>query len=194
MSVKKLTYVHATDSYIAPDGTAYTDEQLDHLLTLEKEWKKSLPKYRFHQLFEVYPAGVPAAKRTIKSQITTERNRKEKDYPLIKKLSAQLAYLNELTRIKRGGEPRHLFPGTVTQDMIERAKEYPISDLIEVNRAHKALCLFHQDTRPSMHIFPDNHYHCFVCGARGDSISIYRALNPNATFKEAINALLSHRI
>jgi len=34
----------------------------------------------------------------------------------------------------------------------------------------KVRCPFHDDTRPSCHIY-DDHYHCFSCGAHGDAIS-----------------------
>src|SRR5262249_30805065 len=33
----------------------------------------------------------------------------------------------------------------------------------------KILCPFHEDHRPSLAIY-DNHYHCYVCGARGDHL------------------------
>jgi DNA polymerase I-like protein with 3'-5' exonuclease and polymerase domains len=31
----------------------------------------------------------------------------------------------------------------------------------------KTLCPFHDDHNPSLHIYSDGHYHCFVCGAHG---------------------------
>ena len=34
-------------------------------------------------------------------------------------------------------------------------------------KGHKALCIFHADKDPSMHIYTD-HYHCFQCQATGD--------------------------
>lgn len=169
------------------DGATYSEEQLDVLMDMEKEWKATIPRYRFQQLFEVYPSAVPAAKRTLKSQLSEARFRA--DYPLIKKLSSQLAYLNELADVKKGKLPR-INPTRITEDMIARAKEHPISDLIEVNRARKALCLFHQDRTPSMHIYDDLRYKCFVCQEFGDSISLYRALHPKATFPEAVRALI----
>jgi DNA polymerase len=46
----------------------------------------------------------------------------------------------------------------------------PLSDLIsEPVVGGKLLCPFHDDTIPSLQIYPD-HYHCFVCGAHGDQI------------------------
>jgi DNA polymerase len=34
---------------------------------------------------------------------------------------------------------------------------------------NKILCPFHDDTSPSLHVYPD-HFHCFSCGAHGDSV------------------------
>lgn len=41
--------------------------------------------------------------------------------------------------------------------------------------AHLAHCPGHDDSRPSLHIYPDNHWWCFVCGQGGD-IFDYEAL------------------
>ncbi len=55
-----------------------------------------------------------------------------------------------------------------------------------------ALCPFHQDRRPSLHLYleQDPHYHCFVCDAHGDAISLYQALN-RLDFREARDHLAS---
>ena len=42
---------------------------------------------------------------------------------------------------------------------------------IEVNRAHKAICPFHPDTKPSMQVYPGRRgWYCFVCNKGGDVI------------------------
>ena len=33
-----------------------------------------------------------------------------------------------------------------------------------------ACCPFHTEKTPSFHVYPDNSYHCFGCGAHGDVI------------------------
>lgn len=35
-------------------------------------------------------------------------------------------------------------------------------------------CCFHNDGTPSLHVYPDNHYHCFGCKAHGDAITFVR--------------------
>jgi len=41
---------------------------------------------------------------------------------------------------------------------------------IQMNRGRVALCPFHPDRHPSLHIYRDGFY-CFVCGAGGDQIN-----------------------
>lgn len=43
----------------------------------------------------------------------------------------------------------------------------------------QALCPFHQDTRPSLNLYPTDsgstaHYHCFACGAHGNAIDLVK--------------------
>jgi DNA polymerase len=46
----------------------------------------------------------------------------------------------------------------------------PLAGLISTPVANgKICCPFHDDHTPSLHIYPD-HFHCFVCGARGDHV------------------------
>lgn len=73
-------------------------------------------------------------------------------------------------------------------DEVEKAKAYPIRNLIKVSREKKAKCPFHNEKTASMHVYPDNHAFCFGCQKRADAIDIYMALN-NCTFKEAMEKL-----
>jgi len=62
----------------------------------------------------------------------------------------------------------------VTQEDIERARLYPIENLIEFNRAGKAECIFHTgDNTPSLHKY-ENTVKCFgSCGKFSDVIGVY---------------------
>lgn len=70
---------------------------------------------------------------------------------------------------------------------IERARTFPIKRLIKVNREKKALCLAHQDSTPSMHVY-DDHAYCFVCQTRFSPIDVYMTIN-KVDFKTAVAAL-----
>ena len=75
----------------------------------------------------------------------------------------------------------------ITPVMIERAKEYPIEDIIQVNKNAFALCPFHEDRHPSLHC-KHNFFHCFSCGVSGDVISLYMKQH-NVDFVPAIKFL-----
>lgn len=50
-------------------------------------------------------------------------------------------------------------------------------------------CPFHNDSTPSMALYPDNGFHCFGCQAHGKgSIDFIMQLGP-CSFKEACNEL-----
>lgn len=74
-------------------------------------------------------------------------------------------------------------------DQLSRAKQFPITSLMPFNRAHKAVCLWHSDTHPSLHYYAKNNkVHCFSCGKTGDAVDVYMAIN-NCSFLEAIKGL-----
>jgi len=73
-------------------------------------------------------------------------------------------------------------------DKIERAKSYPIDELIEFKQ-NKTHCIFHNEKTPSMVYYPKtNTCYCFGCGKVADSIAVYRQIN-NCSFIEAIKKL-----
>jgi hypothetical protein len=76
----------------------------------------------------------------------------------------------------------------VTDAEIERARIYPISDLIEVKR-NLAQCVSgtHQDKNPSMDC-RNNFAYCYSCKWSGDSISVYQKIH-GASFVDAVKAL-----
>lgn len=61
----------------------------------------------------------------------------------------------------------------LTDEMKERAKAYPVEQLIEFDRHGKAYCLWHEDKRPSMaKSNKKNGVRCFVCNKGWDSVDI----------------------
>lgn len=56
---------------------------------------------------------------------------------------------------------------------------------IAVNRQNKAICPFHNDSKPSMHIYDGKRgYYCFVCNQGGDVIDFVQRFF-NLSFREA---------
>ena len=87
----------------------------------------------------------------------------------------------------------------ITQKCIDEIKmaariEDVVSDFVPLKRAgasYKGVCPFHDDHSPSMHITPKlGIYHCFVCGAHGDSIKFLMEYQ-KISYPEALRYLAS---
>lgn len=70
---------------------------------------------------------------------------------------------------------------------IAKAREYPISDIVKVNKAGMASCPFHEDKKPSMDT-RKNFFHCYSCGESGDVIALVMKME-HLNFIQAINRL-----
>jgi hypothetical protein len=86
--------------------------------------------------------------------------------------------------------PKH---GSITDEMIERAKEYPIKEMWAelVNspiRGGMTKCCFHPDKTASMSLRMHNRYRCFGCDERGSVIDLYMKIN-KVNFIQAVKAL-----
>lgn len=96
--------------------------------------------------------------------------------------------LHHLYMLAIGGTP----PDRVTEDEIDRARYASIENILAMQgvqvRNRQCCCVFHTEDTPSMHIYPNNSYFCFGCGASGDAITLYRHLH-GADFKTAVRAL-----
>lgn len=81
--------------------------------------------------------------------------------------------------------------GKFNEGQIERARNKSILELFSFEKLRRngqrysAKCCFHTEKSPSFVIYSNNTYHCFGCGANGDSIKFVMQLN-NMSFKEAI--------
>jgi len=99
----------------------------------------------------------------------------------VKKIEREIEYLQAVLF-----KPETVRKDVITPDMIERAKYYPIEDLIEA-RLGMALCIFHEDHSPSMYV-KNNFAHCFSCGKTADTIDVYKKLH-GVDFITAVRAL-----
>ena len=77
---------------------------------------------------------------------------------------------------------------------IQKAKLYPISDMVKFNHFGKAHCLWHTEKSPSMYYYAENNtVYCFGCSKHGDSIDVFQALN-HVTFKEAVKIINEEKL
>lgn len=72
----------------------------------------------------------------------------------------------------------------ITPELIQKAKEYPIENLLEINRAGFTRCFAHNDKKPSAYC-KKNFVHCFVCQKSWDTIQILIDRD-GRTFRDAV--------
>lgn len=73
---------------------------------------------------------------------------------------------------------------------IARAKSYPIPELVKFSRDHKACCIWHNESTPSLHYYKANNtVYCFGCGKHGDAIDVYRQVH-GCSFVDALKKLV----
>lgn len=78
----------------------------------------------------------------------------------------------------------------VTDEDIERAREFPISSLLDFNSSGFCNCIFHTEDTPSMRYYTDtNSVYCFGCGRSADTISVYMKIY-NIPFIDAVKKLI----
>jgi len=74
-------------------------------------------------------------------------------------------------------------------DAVLRAKAVDCTTLHDFNRNSKGLCLWHNDSEPSLHYYPKhNNTYCHSCGKFADAIDIVMAKH-GVDFKEAVKFL-----
>lgn len=82
---------------------------------------------------------------------------------------------------------------TFSNDAVTNAKGYPVTNLIDFNKQHKARCPFHNEKTPSFTYFPKtNSCYCFGCSKVADAIDIYKEIH-GVSFREAV-AKLNERL
>jgi CHC2 zinc finger/AAA domain len=84
----------------------------------------------------------------------------------------------------------------ISAETIEQIKQIDVhgilsqsTDFKKVGNALQGLCCFHDETTPSLTIYPNsNSYYCFGCQSSGDVITAYQQLN-GVGFQEAVSRL-----
>jgi hypothetical protein len=75
----------------------------------------------------------------------------------------------------------------LSEEAIQRAREYPMEQIIPVGRSGRAKCVFHDGKDENMDI-RKNYAYCYVCNKSSDAIGVYMKVH-DCTFKQAIQAL-----
>ena len=102
--------------------------------------------------------------------------------------------IKTLERIVYETRPRHVKRNSrgVTQEQIQKAKEYPIAHFLDVREGFPGniKCPFHDDRNPSAHVYwKRNTLHCFgECSRTYDAIDLYQ-LRSGGDFLDAVRTL-----
>ncbi len=104
----------------------------------------------------------------------------------VKRIRA-IKYLEEQLDYLRFEPHQHYRSRRLKPEDVERARAYPLENLVKINRRHMALCPAHFDHKPSLYC-KGNFAYCFVCGFKGDSIKVYSFLN-KTSFAESVRRL-----
>lgn len=96
-----------------------------------------------------------------------------------------------LSALKEKGEWAEVDSNKITDQDIERAKQIPITNFLEVSRGGFAKCPFHNETVGSLKVYEkQNTWYCFSCNAGGDIIE-YCIRTRKIRFLEAVKFLLN---
>lgn len=93
--------------------------------------------------------------------------------------------------------PQPISRGRINQNQIDRAREYPVIELAEMNllnikkcgRAFRSLCPYHKEKSPSFYLYSEsNSGHCYGCQEHCDVIALTQHLL-SLSFVEAVKYL-----
>ncbi len=88
--------------------------------------------------------------------------------------------------------PKSYAPSKVRVDgsALERAKSYPIPNMVQFDKRGKVPCLWHSERTASLHYYPKtNSCYCFGgCGRAYDAVDVYRVIH-NCSFTDAVREL-----
>ncbi len=174
---------------------------------IEKQWLSTQPRVSDCQWFQIFPEAQPYLEEHLKELNKKVENLASEIRKMLKRIYQN--YNDEFSiwfgeklvevwlgdTLDKSSKEVHklewlLSPpkqkGNITEQMIERAREYPFKDLIESKR-NFALCPFHSDEKPSLYL-KNNWGNCFSCGWHGDTIKFVMERD-NLSFAEAIKRL-----
>lgn len=78
--------------------------------------------------------------------------------------------------------------GDVTDEMIEKARQYPFTELL-VFKGKDAMCPFHEGKTPALRLYPEeNRVWCFACNRGWDTIGWWMEKN-DRSFRDAVMSL-----
>lgn len=199
---------------------SYTEDEMQWFDKIEKDWKDGAVDYTFMQLIEIFPEAKSVAKKYITEEIENckadlkeaDNIEKEVDDLIYRKASKESEFFWKcitegllLDPLRVGREQKikrntfylsALKPGGkevgngVTQNDIDRAKAYPIDQILKVRRDGTTRCVWCNDKDgDDLHYYrKGNSVWCFGCSKGGDAIDVYMQVT-GVKFLEAVKKL-----
>jgi len=175
---------------------------------LQDNWRTTLPRFSERKWLKVFPQA-EARVRELIAELQEEAEELsrgiyksfKKIYQTINKNSFKIWFWEEVIKVFQGEElekkrrkikelkwalKKENKASDITNEMIQRAKEYPFDRLVEAKRDF-AICPFHNEKYPSFYI-KNNFGYCFGCNWQGDTIKFLMEKN-GLNFKEAVKYL-----
>lgn len=216
-----MQYISSHNIYIGKLGI-YTGNELSAIDKIEYEWKRSRSRYSKYNLIEIFPEAKPVILKKIKEKISFQKQElkmfqdkeeeicgKIEEVPtkdrwfwiiaaqifigskikiLEKELKQNVFFLSMLRGKNPHGDKR------VTPQHIERAKQVPLTNFLEVNSNGFAVCPFHiNDNTPSLKYYKaQNTWWCFAENIGGDTIDFYEQ-KFGVKFIEAVQQLCQNQ-
>ena len=119
----------------------------------------------------------------VKDYYKEKLNEAEKE---VKATEGRMQFYDTIGRKEVPGKIRKVI---ITEMMIQRAKDSPIENLLEINRAGFTKCFSHNDKNPPQNAYAKRNFlHCFVCNKSWDTIAILMERD-GYKFKEAVMRL-----
>lgn len=162
----------------------YHDHTLNYFKEAEKYWK-STQSDTHKKIKEFKEDNVDFAKECRERHregLANKLKEKEKDLELLFEKRASTDVKEKA--IKEVEYLTKVVNNYLTPDMIQRAEEFPIEQLLEVGKNGRAKCVFHGGEDYNMDI-RKNYAHCYVCSETGNAIKVLMKKD-NLNFKEAV--------
>lgn len=144
----------------------------------ELDWQLVWVKFKTNKDLEANPADSRWRDDLIKDYGRREVKRIEKE---TRHTHEQIALLHRIGNKKLQEKEGKVI---ITEAMIQKAKEYPLDQLVQVNKQGFAKCVWHNDKNPSM-FCKKNFANCFSCNNNGDTIAVLRQRD-KIGFREAV--------
>ena len=175
-----IDYLGIVDPEVIASIKKSNEENLEHIRQREKELNKfvvphNLTKKERAEMLRETQKQIDSYRKTIQDKGTENAQYEECEI---------IRWIKKKEAIKMMMKPQKEFAS------LDKAKAYPIEELIEFNRSGFVCCLFHDEVHGSMYWDKKrNKAHCFgACGKGYDPIDVYMKLK-SVSFNDAVKML-----